>query len=580
MAVTEPDLELDVLALVKRRKKLALVVILVVASVAAAVAVFWPPVYRSQATILIEEPDVPSELVKSTVSTFANERLQVIHQRVMTTQNLIRVINKFNLYAEARKRKPITVVVEEMRESITFEVVSADLSKPKNGAAPGAAIAFTIAFDNASPRISQQIANELVTLFLSENLSTRKEQAAGTTVFLSAEAQKLAARIRELENRLAAFKTQHAGAMPEQLAANSQIIDRAQSEVMNVRQQLQSADQRRLLLQGQLAQLSPYDTRSAGTQGPLSPAERLKQLQTLYLSLTSRYDLGHPDVIKAKREIDALEKVVTVGVKGGDLNRQLDRLRTDLEVARRRYGEQHPEIRKLEREIVTVQAAVASRPPTTEAKTSPDNPAYIQVRAQINAVESDIAALKAYDAELVAKINDLEKRILQTPEIERIYVDLRREYEEAQRKYKEIRDKQADAQLAESLEAESKSERFSVIEPPALPERPIKPNRPIILLAGFAFAVAAGAGSGALVDLLDGRVHGSRALAGMMGQAPLAVVPRISNRRERRKVWRKRMISTLAIVAAVAAVISYVHLQVAPLDVVMTVLANRFGLNG
>src|ERR1700682_1999591 len=60
------------------------------------VAIIWPPIYRTGSTILIEQQEIPQELVRSAVSSFADQRVQVISQRVMTTQNLLSLVERFN----------------------------------------------------------------------------------------------------------------------------------------------------------------------------------------------------------------------------------------------------------------------------------------------------------------------------------------------------------------------------------------------------------------------------------------------------------------------------------------------------
>src|SRR3989344_1941547 len=62
------------------------------------VALAWPPVYRSMATILIEEQEVPSDLIRSTITSYATQRIQTINQRVMTRANLMQIIEKYDLY--------------------------------------------------------------------------------------------------------------------------------------------------------------------------------------------------------------------------------------------------------------------------------------------------------------------------------------------------------------------------------------------------------------------------------------------------------------------------------------------------
>ena len=92
----------DYIALFIRRRKLFILPALAVFAGAVALAYLLPPVYQSTATVLIEEPEVPRDLVQSTVSSFADQRLQSIRQRVMTTANLTSIMDQYNLYEETR----------------------------------------------------------------------------------------------------------------------------------------------------------------------------------------------------------------------------------------------------------------------------------------------------------------------------------------------------------------------------------------------------------------------------------------------------------------------------------------------
>lgn len=578
MTSEEQAKPVEYLSMLKRRKGVVLAATLVVAVLAIAAAVLWPATYRSEATILIEEAGVPDELVRSTVSTFADERLQVIQQRVIATQNLIGVINKFNLYKEARKSRPMAVVVEDMREKIGLQVISADVNDPKSGRTSRATIAFTVSFEDSEPITAQQVANELVTLYLSENIQSRQQQAAGTTGFLSAESQKLYGRIQELETQIADFKAKNTGALPEQAVINAQILDRAQTELMSIHQQLQAAEERRILLQGQLAQVSPYSNRVVNGQAVLNPSERLQLLQTEYLSKSARYGESHPDVVALKREIGGLNASDSGISDNAALRERAEELNGELAAARKKYGAKHPEVKRLTREIASLKTAIAESRRDGGSSAMADNPAYVQVQAQIAATDSDISSLRVQGAAVSAKIAALEQRVLAAPEVERVFLSLKREYDSTLLKYEEIRAKEGEARLAESLEAGSKGERFSVIEPPELPEEPVRPNRKMILAIGLILALAAGIGGGALADALDSRVYGTRPVAGLIGQVPLVTVPRIRNRAEVRGARLAWALGATAVAAAIMAPLAYVHFRVMPLSEAAASLANRLSL--
>src|SRR4029453_10134992 len=114
----------DILGALGGRKWIGLAIGVLGVTATVIIVKAWPATYLSTATILIEEPDVPADLVKSTVSTFANDRLQVIQQRVMTSQHLNEIIDRFNLYPDMQKTAPRSAIINQMRSNVDMEVVS------------------------------------------------------------------------------------------------------------------------------------------------------------------------------------------------------------------------------------------------------------------------------------------------------------------------------------------------------------------------------------------------------------------------------------------------------------------------
>ena len=569
----------DYLAILKRRRWQLALPAVVLFLAAGLIAGLWPATYESTATILIEEPDVPRDLVSSTITSYADQRLQVITQRVMTTQNLLGIINRFNLYQKEREWSPIGLVVQDMRDDINLELVSADVVDPRSGRPTQATIAFKLSFQDRLPGTAQRVLNELVSLYLSENLRTRREQAAETTEFLTSEAAKLDALVNRLASQLADFKKENSGRLPEQAALNLQLMDRTEREMIEVKRQIQTLDERKIFLEAELAQISPFNTFMIDGQRVLSPAERLRALQTQFISLQGIYGPKHPDVVKLAREIEALKLETGARADPAELSRQLDALRTELAVAREKYAATHPDVSRLERQIAATQAALsaaASAPDEALPTAKPDNPAYIQLQAQLDAVASDRRALAGQFVALEAKLKDLEQRILAAPQIERAYVLLQRDYESALGSYREVRAKETAAQLGQALESERKGERFSLIEPPDLPLLPVKPNRVAILVLGFVFSVAVGIGCVALFENLDQSVYGPKRLALITGAPPLVVLPYIKNQSDERRRWSRAGLSLAAVAIAIAGGLYLVQTYFIPLDVLWSMAEQRF----
>ena len=299
----------DLIGAFRRRRRAMLIGVAVVVPIAIAAAFLWPATYRSTATILIEQQEIPLDLVRSTISSFATQRLQVINQRVMTTANLLQIIDKYDLYAEDRKTEPREVIIGRMRDSVKLNMISADVVDPRSGGAVKATIAFSLSFDSRSAETAAKVANELTTLYLNENIESRKRSTANTANFLSDEAGRLGRTISELEARLATFKEQNAKNLPGQAEVNVQLMSRVEEEQRSIESRIFSLDQQLLYLDSQLALLQPTAQVISSTGERIqSPADRLKALSSEYVRATALYEPDHPDVLRLAREKEALEE--------------------------------------------------------------------------------------------------------------------------------------------------------------------------------------------------------------------------------------------------------------------------------
>lgn len=568
----------EIFAIARRRWRPVLLLVLMVSTVAAFAAFLWPPTYRSEAIILIEEPDVPRELVQSTITSFADQRVQVITQHVMTSRNLSNIINKFNLYPDARQTAPASELAEAMREDIRLEMVSAEVIDPRSGRPTQATIAFELSFDHREAEVAQAVLNELVTLYLGENLRTRRETAAQTTGFLSGEAARLSARISDLESRLAEFKAAHAGQLPEVQATNQQIVQRLDRDLMDLRRRIQSLTERRIYLETELTQIEPTTPLVVDGQKLLGPEDQLSLLETQLASLRGTYGPRHPDILRLEREVESMR--AQVGGDGGAsaLDQQIEVTKAALVEARKTYSETHPDVIKLLRQLAALEDERLQLPDDAEPIIrvgGRDNPAYIQLQAQLEVVNSDLRSYREQAGGLQTRLDAIEETMRAAPEVEREYLMLQRDYEENIRNYREVQDKLTAAKLGEALEVESKSERFSLIEPPNAPIAPIKPNRRAILMLGFVLAMSSGVGVGVLMESMDGRIYGSQQILRLTGASPLVVVPSI---RTSGDTWRTRgraLAWLLAAAAAVAGAVALVNIYVMPIDVLWAVLQQK-----
>jgi uncharacterized protein involved in exopolysaccharide biosynthesis len=577
----------ELLAAAGRRRKWMLIAAVSGLVVTLLMAVFLPAYYRSSGTILIEQQELPIELVRSTVTSYADQRVQTISQRVMTTKTLLDIIQRYDLYPERMQRDTREELITRMRDDIKLNMISADVIDPRSGMPREATIAFSVSYTNRSPDKAVKVANELTTLYLNENITERTRLAQDAASFLKDEGDRLSAHIQELEEQLAKFKEKSGDSLPELQQLNLQMLDRTEQDLRQQQAHLSSLDDQRVYLEAQLAQVKPNSALMSDTGERIqSPADRLKTLRSKMASARALYAEDHPDIIRMKREIAGLEAeegAASAGSAANDLARRLDDARARLGAAREKYSPEHPDLQRAEREVESLEKELASEqkraaanpPPPPQA---PDNPVYVQLQAQLATVKNDRDSTQTQIVQLRTQLADYQRKISTSPQTERAYRELARDYQNSQLKYQEIRSKQMEAQVSQNLEADRKGERFTLIEPPLPPEEPVSPNRIAIWVVGVVLSLGLAAGVAALLEALDATVRGRKDLMQLLSEAPLALIPLIGTQRDVKVAKQRARYALSAVaVAAVSAVLA-VHLMYRPLDVLWFQVMRKFGM--
>ena len=590
------DVLRDTLLAAKLHRKILILAFILCFLAMVALALLLPSHYRSAGTILIEQQEMPQELVRSTVTSYADERVQVISKRVMTTETLLNIIRRYDLYPKERVKETREAVIARMRKDIGLKMISADVIDPRSGRPTSATIAFEVSYMSRSPDLAAKVANELTTLYLNENLNNRTQLARDAATFLEAAGDRISHQIADLEAKLAQFKDKNFQKLPELNQLNMSLLDRTEEQLRSAENRRDSLEQQQVYLEAQLVQLKPNSAVFSDTgERIVSTADRLKQARSQLASARALYAPDHPDVVRLSREVEGLEKAVGPAgqATGGppstelnDLNRRLQSSQAALAEARQRYAPEHPDRIRLEREVADLQAQVAAAPaPPSAAATlatsmkpiEADNPAYVSIQAELSATRNALVALATEVNKLRTQAEGYQHNLTLAPQVEKEYRELSRDYDNARVKYAEIRSKMVEAKTAQDLESDRKGERFTLIEPPLPPEEPVSPNRRLIMIFGLVLSIAAAGGLLWILETMDGTVRGRRDLFNLTGIPPLALVPHIITTAEVRAARRRMWITAGSAAATVCVAVILTHFFVRPLDVLWFTFARRLG---
>jgi len=558
-----------------RRKNTLIISFLIVGFLGFVLAMKLPPVYRSSATILIEDQQIPQSMVATTITDFADKRIQLIKQRVMTRDRILSIIQKHKIYLDKRDKLVPSELVANFQEDVEITMISANVRDPRGGGIGEATIAFLIAFNDKSAVRAQGVANELVSLFLNENTRVRSQRAAKTTDFIKAEAEKLKKEIGITETKIMDFKAKSGNSLPEMLQSNLASLDRARESFRQADSDIRITKDRIIYLTDSLIR-AEKEGGVEQTDQPLSKAAQLRSLKAQYIHFSSLYTAKHPDTIRVKRQIQNMDPGFTGELSELDASKELKQAENELVLLKDKYSESHPDVLKLQQKVNELNE-IESQEDNFIKEEDQGNALYITLSSQLRSMQHKIEYLYEFKQELQEKIQQLQDNIDKTPLVEKEYYDLQRMRQTSLNKYAEMESKYRAAKLAQTLEEEQKGETFTLIEPPIAPEIPEKPNRKKITVMGFGLGLGLGLGLVILLELMNEVIRGPKALERITGMQAIVVIPYIETPIDRELRTRRKKIIGVIVIGLLLLGILITHLAIMPLDLIWVKVMLKLG---
>ncbi len=502
-----------------RRLPYFAVVVAFLSATGLTMAFILPPVFVSQAVILVEPPQISDELAQSTVPIDPYEQIQIIQRRVMTRVNLLELADRVGMFDD-EPDTPSEDIIQDMVKRITFTGAEPE-DRGAFGPVPGAII-MGVSFEAPTSEFAALGANEVVNLLLAENQRIRTGRAADTQEFFDSEVEQLVAALERTSREIAEFKTANVESLPDSL---------------ETRRQRQVIEQERLLALEREEQALANERSTV-----IWVFERTGRTGTVELSLEE-------------------EELATLK------SERLQQLAV--------YAPTSARIRVLDNRIASLEALVAQQR-AERATPVLDGSGGETIAAPTSELELELAPIDArlgFIAEEKAMIEntlaELQASIAATPRNEMVLGGLERELANLQLQYETATASLASAETGERIERSSKGERLTLVEPPIEPDEPDRPNRRLIAVAGVAGGLGAGLGLVLLLELLNRSIRRPVDLSAGLGIQPLATVPYIRTRRE--VLWKRAAIfgALGAIFLVIPLGLFLIHTYYIPLDMLL-----------
>src|SRR5271154_1700754 len=470
----------DYLAMLRRRWVLIAVLAALGGPLAYGVSRVLPDRYKSQTLVLVEQPTVPSDIVRSLDTADITQRLSTMQQQILSRSRLEPIINQFGLYSGDVNKVSMEELVGRLQKSIEVTPIL-PMAETASRQLPG----FYVNVTMGNARTAQQVCTAVTSMFIEENLRLRQQHSEDTTQFLVQQLAEAKTKLDEQDTKLSTLKSHYLGALPDQEQTNLNLLTGLTSQLDAATQALARAQQDKTFAESMLSQQVGSWQASQTGHNPATQEQQLIAMQTQLASLQARYTDDYPDVIKTKGDIAALQKKMA---ESEDQN-----------------GSQG-----------------------TGKGTKTIEPVQIQqLRAQVHGYDQVIAEKTKEQEQIKQQIALYQGRIQSSPAIEQQYKEVTRGYQTALDSYNDLLKKRQESSMATQLERDQQGEQFRVLDPANLPDKPSFPNRPLFALGGFGGGLALGLGLAFFIELKDSSFKTERDVELSLQLPVLAMIPAI-----------------------------------------------------
>lgn len=411
-----------------------------------------PNKYEARARVYVDTESVLRPLLTGlAVGTDVITQVNMMSRVLLSRPNLGKVARETDLYLRTKTPEELEQLLLKLQRNLRLEGGGRDNM-------------FTITYVDSERAMAQRVVQTLVNTFVEDTLGMNRSDSSNAQRFLEEQIGELEGRLRDAENRLAEFKRKNFGLMPGEGGDYYKRLQTATSELAATRQQynLLSAKREELLrqLEGEEPTFglgTPSDTGAPASSVDGKLAEYRKQLEGLLLQYTEK----HPEVVALRERIAQLEA-------------------------------------QKEQEATTKRERRGPRP-STGANALNINPVYQTMKIGLSATEVEMAQLRDKMAIQQADVSKLQSLINTLPEVEAQLQQLNRDYEVNRVQHTQLLQRLESARLSEQAEQSKEEIKFRIIEPAAVPLKPVGPNRALLLTAVLFFSVAVG---GALAFVL------------------------------------------------------------------------------
>ncbi|HYE14075.1 MAG TPA: GNVR domain-containing protein [Pyrinomonadaceae bacterium] len=435
--------------------------LIVLPTAAVALAVGWvvwrlPNVYESTTLLTVRPASISSAVFTQLSDKDLSARINNISQEVNSRSALEPLIERYNLYAAERRRgEAMDTLVERMRTKDITIKINTTRDEVTNG--------FYLSFRTSDPRDAQNVTAELARKYVDAQAKAAGEEATLTKEFFEEKLRQEKERLDEIDKRRLDFMRANVSNLPTQAEAMIGQLAGMREQQKTLMMEIGRLNDQRASDAKFLADLSKAREQDIievaekiedpkSTLGYAELVKRKAQLESERQNLLTTFKPKHPDVISVQNQIDSIQ-------------RQMDEM---VEEGKRKIDEKR---KRLEEKV---------------------DPRLNSYKSSIARLDGEIQRQKTLLAQTEAAISQLERRINLVPGSEVGLEAINRDYQSQKAVYESTLEQQKKAEIGAEIANRAQGENIAVLDPASLPERPVAPNRPMLLVLGLLAGLGCG----------------------------------------------------------------------------------------
>lgn len=499
-----------------RRRFVGLAVAWIVGIAGVVAVLVIPDKYEASARVYVDTQSVLKPLM-SGLAVQPNVDLQVamISRTLITRPNMEKLVRMADLDLEAKTPEARDAVIEGLMKSLQM------------GGSPSDNL-YTINYRDQDTARAKRVVDSLLSIFVESGLGDKRRDTQKAQQFIDQQIQEYERRLQESERRLKEFKLKNLTAFGggDAVAAMTALESQASTVRIELRAAIQSRDSLKRELAGEdpVFLPDPADTTPQRDDAAMSVPEldtRIESLRKNLDELLRSYTEKHPDVIGTRRVLSELEK------------------ERDKEIEAKKASQ-------------ATKLAARQADPKRGGSSLDRNPVYQQLKLSLAEAEANTAALKGKLEEIESKLSQIGATARLKPELEEEFVQLNRDYAVQKSNYDNLVSRRESALMTSQLEQSSSVADFRIIDPPRVSNKPVAPNRLLLLGGAFLVSIAAGIFGSLVYSQLFPVFHSVRGLRRSTQRPVLGTISLqdVASTRKRRRISMYAFVGGLAGLAA------------------------------